>query len=632
MTRQEHNKIAPTGQQVRLRLLETTDLHMHVLPYDYFADRPVKHFGLSLCARLIDQLRGDADLSLLFDNGDFLQGNPLADWIESELDVSKATPHPIIQAMNGMGYDATTLGNHDFNYGLSFLQDTLAGADFPTVSANLCTTKGPNPGDDITFVPPWTILDRVIVGVDGTSHPLRIGVIGFAPPQTVNWERSVLGQDLASRDIVEAARVHTPILRANGADIVIALAHTGIGDSTESSRATKATSTGIGAENAAAAVATVPGIDVVLAGHTHDIFPDPRKQVKGLVDPILGTLHGKPAVMSGFHGSHIGLIDLVLEHGAQGWEIIGQQSRTIPVTSVADDPPSKAELAVHRSIRSAHEGVLSDSRKTVGHTLTALHSHFALVGPSTAMAATASALFNYARKVLADRPEAGMPLVAAVAPSRFGGLGGPDNYVDIPPGPLLLRHAAELYFYGNAVSFLEVTGADLLAWLETAARQFQDIVPGKADQPLLDINFPGYLFDSLYGLQYVIDPSRSGDQGRISDLRFQNGQAVTPTDKVILVTNSFRASGGGKYIAAERARLVLQDTTSLQEVILRHFRSGPVHADLIHPWRFASLPGTSAWFESGPGALAHLETVNTGTTLQDAGPMPNGFHRFQLNF
>ena len=336
--------------------------------------------------------------------------------------------------------------------------------------------------------------------------------------------------------------------------------------------------------------------------------------------------------MAGFHGSHIGLIDLVLERGAEGWEIINQQSQSIPVTSVADDPPSNTEKVVHQSIQSAHAGVLSDSRKTVGHTLTALHSHFALVGPSTAMAATASALLNYARQVLADRPEADLPVVAAVAPSRFGGLGGPDNYVDIPPGPLLLRHAAELYFYSNAVSFLEVSGTDLLAWLETAARQFQDIVPGEADQPLLDVNFPGYLFDTLFGLQYVIDPSRSGDQGRISDLRFQNGRAVAPTDKVIVATNSFRASGGGRYAAAERARLVLQDTTSLQEVILKHFRSGPVQADLIHPWRFASLPGTSAWFESGPGGLAHLATVSEGRTLQDAGPMPNGFHRFRLKF
>ena len=128
------------GPVVKLRIMETTDLHVHVFPYDYYADKPNDTMGLARTASIIDRIRAEATNSMLIDNGDFLQGNPMGDYIAYERGMKDGDVHPVIKAMNTLGYDCSTMGNHEFNYGLDFLFKVLAGANFPFVCANL--TKG----------------------------------------------------------------------------------------------------------------------------------------------------------------------------------------------------------------------------------------------------------------------------------------------------------------------------------------------------------------------------------------------------------------------------------------------------------------------------------------------------------
>ena len=219
-----------TGQRgVHLRLIETTDLHLHLLPYDYYADRPWAGVGLASAARLIEAARAEAPNSLLFDNGDFLQGTPMGDYVAQERGLRAGDLHPIMAAMNALNYDAITLGNHEFNYGLDFLLRTLQGARFPVVSSNLMTRRGSDARADRTLVKPYVLLDRLVADENGYRHPLRIGVIGFAPPQVVDWDNHALDGRLQARDIVETAQAWVPEMREAGADIVVALAHTGIG-------------------------------------------------------------------------------------------------------------------------------------------------------------------------------------------------------------------------------------------------------------------------------------------------------------------------------------------------------------------------------------------------------------------
>ena len=248
--------------QAHLRIMETTDIHVHVLPYDYYADEAVDTLGLARTASLIEAVRAESTNSLLLDNGDLYQGNPMGDFIAYERGV-EGQLHPVTKAMNALGFDASTLGNHEFNYGLDFLAGCLAGAEFPFVSANVVTKAGATPDQDETLVPPYVILDRTLTDGAGEEHPIRIGVIGFAPPQIVEWDRKNLEGRVTARDIVETAEAWVPKMRAEGAQLVVALCHSGIGEAEHVPMQ----------ENAAIPLAGVEGIDVVLTGHQHLVFP-----------------------------------------------------------------------------------------------------------------------------------------------------------------------------------------------------------------------------------------------------------------------------------------------------------------------------------------------------------------------
>ena len=217
--------VAAASGQVHLRLMETTDLHVHVFPYDYYSDKPVDTLGLARTASLINDIRAEATNSLLVDNGDFLQGNPMGDYIAYERGMKEGDQHPVITAMNTVGFDASTLGNHEFNYGISFLMKSLAGAGFPAVCANIAKKTGASPREDETLLPPYVILDRELTDGAGKSHPIKIGLIGFVPPQVMNWDRKHLEGNMQARDIVECARAYVPEMKEKGADIIIALSH-----------------------------------------------------------------------------------------------------------------------------------------------------------------------------------------------------------------------------------------------------------------------------------------------------------------------------------------------------------------------------------------------------------------------
>jgi 2',3'-cyclic-nucleotide 2'-phosphodiesterase/3'-nucleotidase len=214
------------ANQAHLRILETTDLHVHVFPYDYYADRENHTMGLARTATIMDSIRAEATNSILVDNGDFLQGNPMGDYIAYERGMKDGDVHPVVAGMNVLGYDASTLGNHEFNYGLEFLQKTLAGANFPVVCANVAKGKLAASGrDDDLLLKPYVILDRKIKDGAGNEHPIRIGLIGFVPPQIMNWDSRHLVGNVETRDILNAAQAWVPQMKEDGAEIIIALSH-----------------------------------------------------------------------------------------------------------------------------------------------------------------------------------------------------------------------------------------------------------------------------------------------------------------------------------------------------------------------------------------------------------------------
>lgn len=613
--------IAASETRLSLRILATNDVHANLLPYDYFTDRPVSGHNLARTATMIARARADQRNSLLFDNGDFLQGTPLSDLLAQEQGDGDEI-HPVILAMNTLGYDAAGLGNHEFNFGLGWLQSALARAQFPVTCANLLSANGSS------IFPPYLLLRRELCDTRGNRHQLTIGVIGLTPPQTTTWDRMHLEGRVESRDMVETARRYGPEMRAAGADLVIALAHTGL--SSEPCRPMM--------ENAAAHLGTIPEIDVILAGHAHQVFPP--DQYSGLLraEAPPGMLHQTPMVMAGAHGSHLGVVDLDLVRSATG----GWQVRDARPSALRVDAAGPVDATLGKVLRPAHRRTLALIRRQIGHARHPLHSYLALATPCAATALVTRAQAHAVRRLLRGTVDEGLPIVSASAPFRTGGRGGPHHFTDVAPGPLRIHHAADLYPFPNMLSAVRLTGAELADWLERAAILFNRIIPGRAGQFLINPLIPGHNFDMIDGLTYQIDlnhPPRydlSGrlihpDAHRITSLRHA-GQTVQADQVFVLATNNYRISGGGPFVPVDSDRVIHAGHRPLRTIVAEHIEEAGTVFDLPdrQAWRFCPMPGTEVLFDTGPGVRAYPEAL-IRAKARDLGDTPDGFVRLAIS-
>ena len=601
--------------EVALRIMATTDLHMHILPFDYVTGTPSLTTGLARTAALIRAARAEVPNALLFDNGDFLHGSPLGDEILRTFARDMHGPrgrHPIVAAMARLGYDAVTLGNHDFDHGIDHLGQVLATAPFPVVSSNLSILPqgamaglGPAP-----VAVPFALIDREVRDRAGAARALKIGVIGFLPPGTMNALRGSRFRAKV-RDIVGSARMMVPLLRGLGADLVIALAHSGIGPEADAK----------GLENAVVPLAAVPGIDAIVAGHAHQVFPcDAGTGWPAPVDVGRGRIHGVPVVAAGFWGSHLGIIDLTLarDPGNGHWRVRDARSEARPISR--RDPGSGKVLAevepdpaILKMLERLHRTTLQKTCETVGRTRRRLHSYFAAVAPSSALDIVHRAMLWYTEGLVAGTALEALPRIASTAPFKAGGLAGPGFYVDIPPGDISLSALADLYLYPNDLVALRLTGAELVDWMERAASVFNRLEPGRDDQALMAAETPVYGFESLAGIDWEIDlsvPARYDREGKLADPEAQRiraprlaGVPLAPDREVLLLTNSFRATGGGGYPVPDPGRIALDPAVGVREILRAYLaETGPYDAEPLASWRFAPLGGVRARFLTAPKA------------------------------
>lgn len=619
---------AQTPARLKLRVLETTDLHVNVVPYDYFRDAADDTVGLAKTASLIKAAQAEAKNSLLFDNGDFLQGSSLGDYIAYKKGLKPGEIHPMIAAMNALPYLCGTLGNHEFNYGLDFLDNGLAKAEFPFVCANIERVGG------AALVDPWRLFEQSLEDESGQQHVVKIGVIGFVPPQIMQWDKANLDGKLVASDIVNAAHKHLPELLKAGPDIVIALCHSGIAGGERRGME----------ENAALHLAALDGIDVILTGHQHLVFPG-AKAFDGIagVDNVKGTLHGKPACQPGFWGSHLGIVDLELEKRDERWRIAGFKVEPRPIFERMPDrkivPKAAAEPAVLASVKADHEATLVYMREPVGTTASAINSFFALVADDPSVQIVAEAQIAYAKGLMAQTQWKDLPVLSAAAPFKSGGRAGPAFYTDIPAGPIAIKNVADIYLYPNTVQIVKVTGAQVAEWLERSAGLFNRIDPTKAgEQPLINPGFPAFNFDVIDGVTYRIDatqPSRYDGDGklvapearRIVDLAYA-GKPIDKAAEFIVVTNNYRASGGGNF-PGTRTTVVLEAPDLNRDVIVRYILSkGTIEPKADGNWSLAPLPpGVEATFVTSPAAAGKLPE---GLKAEPAGDAGEGFAKWRL--
>jgi len=601
---------AAWAQQIKLRILETTDVHMNLLAWDYYQDKATDDYGLARTATLIKAARAEAPNSLLFDNGDLLQGSPLGDFVARVRPLAAGQVHPAYKVLNALGVDAANIGNHEFNFGLPFLRQAIAGATFPYVSANVHVEDGDgNPDNDAHAFTPYVILKRTLVDEAGAPHELKVGVIGFVPPQIMVWDRGHLQGRLSVRDIRETAHRLVPRMRAEGADLVVAIPHSGF-ERGETPRF---------AENSVARLAEVPGIDAILFGHSHGEFPSRAFANHAKVDLGRGTINGVPAVMPGRWGDHLGVIDLLLVKQGTAWKVADSRAEIRPIYDrAARKPLVAADPMVAELVGAEHRGTLAYVRAEVASTSAPIHSYFAQVADDPSVQLVSQAQLAYGRRVLQGTEFEGLPLLSAAAPFKTGGRQGWSYYTDIPAGPLAVRNVADLYIYPNTVKLVRLTGAQVREWLEMSAGAFNRIDPaGAPEQSLVNPGFPSFNFDTLDGVSYRIDLTqaarydRSGkvvapEARRIVDLR-HGGKPVTDEARFIVVTNNYRAAGGGNFPGLDGSNVVVDAPDENREALIQYLQS----AKSVDPvadgnWRIQPVPGVRLRFTSGAGGIIHL--------------------------
>lgn len=610
--------------------MATTDLHMHLTGYDYCAGCADPAFGLTRTASLIAAARAEAEktgaLALLFDNGDALSGSPMGDVAAARPD----RPNPLMRAARYLRYDALGLGNHDFDGGLPALDALLRQAPCPVVCTNLRRRDGrpPAPPGHIARL---ALLDREVPTAEG-PRPIRIGVLSFLPPQTLVWNAPVLAGAAEIEDIVASARAILPRLAEAGCDVTVALAHSGLGP---------LAGDGSG-EHDAAPLAALEGIDAVIAGHTHLLLPGADHPNLAHVDAARGRVHGKPVVMPGFGGAHLGLIDLDLAADRHGrWTVRDAVCTLRPIAArradgraeplVPEDAGLVAELAAdHAATREMLEQPVAAHGQ-------ALHSYFTFFAPDRSLALVAAAQAAALRPHLAGTPGEGLPVLSAVAPGKFGARAGPLSFTDVPPGPVRQRHLIDLHVFPNDLCAAIVTAGQLIDWLEMSASLFHHIPPGARDADLLDPAIPGHDFDVIYGLTYEIDLARparftpdggrSGSGSRRTGAIRYRGAPITDDMRFVVALNSHRASGGGRVAALRDAPRIELPPLPIRDA-LRDYLAGVLARDALqdapHPWRFAPMPGTRVTVQTGPGAAKHLSELD-GRDVQQRGVGPSGF-------
>lgn len=614
---------------IHLRLIGTSDLHTNIFPYDYYRDRPDPTVGLAMTAALIAAARAEAVNTILLDNGDVIQGTPLGDYAANVFERDRNAIHPMIAAMNELDYAAGTLGNHEFNYGLDLLDNAVRSANFPLVNCNVL-----KPGGEFYFKP-WIILERSLTDEAGAPQPLKIGIIGFVTPQIVQWDKSHVSGRALTTGIVEAARKYVPTLRQLGADLVIALCHSGISRKQPMP----------GDENAALALAQVGGIDAILTGHQHLLLPGTDFEGIDGVDAARGALNGIPSFMPGFWGSHLGVIDLNLTKGDQAWRLARSSVAVRPIytrNGESLEPTVEPDKRLLDVARSAHEATLAYVRSPVGEIASPINSYFALVADDPAVQIVNSAQMWYAKGLAETVPAlAGLPILSAAAPFKCGGRGGPDYYTDVAAGPVAIKNVADLYVYPNGLWVVKISGATVAEWLERSVSLFLRIDPkSRAPQPLLDAAFASYNFDVIDGVSYAVDvtePARYDTEGqlvhsdsrRIVDLKF-GGEPIDPKQDFLVVTNSYRASGGGTFPGCDGSTVVFEAPDIIRDILVRYIvETGHVDPKSDGNWRFLPWPAeATVTFLTSPAAATAPPPAGVAVAL--LGPAPGGFAKYRI--
>lgn len=644
--------VTPTPEtygQIDLAILETTDLHTNTFSYDYYKTADDLTIGFERTATLINNARNEFKNTLLVDNGDTIQGTSMADYQALVSQVKCDDLLGIYKVMDYLKYDAATLGNHEFNYGLDYLNQVLGRAHSYNGKSRTC--KAPttpfvsaNVNDAATkqaMFTPWKIINKQYVDSLGKTREVKVGVIGFAPPAIVQWDKRWLDGKVTVDGVKTSAEKYIPEMRKAGAEVVVVLAHGGI--STETYREDM--------ENPVYYLAGVSGIDAIVAGHSHTYFPADTaggtKYTAADVDNTKGLIKGVPVVQAGFWGSDLGLIKLQLNRGSDGKWAVDKTKSEAAVRHIYDKAAKKSLVAadpkVTELVGPLHQETITYVKTPIGKTELRLSSYLSQVADTASIELLNAAQADYVKTyVQANLPQyKDLPVLSAQAPFK-GGFAGATDYTDVLVGDVSIRSAADLYLYSNTVYAVKITGKALKGWLENSGGQFNTIDPAKTtEQQLLNASYKVYNYDIIDGVTYEFDLTKEVGS-RVVNLKL-NGTPVTDTQQFIVATNNYRASGITnpaiyKYINPAEVEVLLASPDANRDVVIDYVkRVKTITSTQFKPnanWRFTKLPSQAGKivFTSAPAANDVLAAEGvSNVTLDSATPNASGLVSYKID-
>jgi 2',3'-cyclic-nucleotide 2'-phosphodiesterase/3'-nucleotidase len=498
------------NREQRVVILATTDVHGVILPYDFSEQKPLDA-SLANAYSYIKSARSGNKTVILLDDGDNLQGQPEVYYFNY---IDTTSDHINAKAMNFAGYDAATAGNHDIETGHKVYDRLVKEYNFPLLAANAVDIRSGKP-----YFKPYTIIKR---------NGIRIAVFGLITPSVPTWLPPELYSGIEFRDMVSTAKEWMPVIKKENPDIIVGLFHSGW-DQYENTGRTD----GPGYEDGSAAVAVeVPGFDIIINGHDHNILN--TKSVNSAGDTLL-VLDG------GSKAEKLMRADIILGQDKQGkTKTMKLTGKIIDVDRFSPDASFMAEFSDEENkVRNYVKRIVARSEENIS----TRDSYFG-----------SSPFVDLIHKIQLEITGAD---VSFASPLSFD--------VSISKGDVTVGDLFKLYRYENMLYTISMTGKEIKKYLEFSYSQWINKMSGpqdyllkfrfdKSGKPVISngrawLRNQPYNFDSAAGIDYVVDASKP-DGKRIRILSFSNGENFDMNKRYKVAVNSYRGSGGGGHLAA----------------------------------------------------------------------------------